>query len=191
MEKDFRQKSIFIQVIELVYAMYRYNKNLKFTHPYQSDWWQWPLCLAAPILIWTSSDFHSNQLIAIFNNHATAYSSLIGFIILLIEIIIFSRKFKFVSHMKLLVFPIGYFFSYALFIFISRCTFSYHYTIPLIFGLLCLGEGINMLRSELRNSLFVCIVLIMIICYIYFFPCIYGSYTPNGAESRLWLWKEI
>ncbi len=47
----FLQGHGFVDVVAMQHDMYRYHSTLRATHPYASQWWQWPI-MDKPILYW-------------------------------------------------------------------------------------------------------------------------------------------
>jgi hypothetical protein len=163
MTPDFRQHSLPRRIVELVAAMYRYNRDLGFTHPYQSKWYEWPFFIASPTVL------HRSQkagLLCIFNNPVIAVMSFIGFIVGL-----GSWNFQY---------SMGYFAAYAPFILVTRCMWTYHYEIALFFGMLALGQALGRTRRLAQLVIGGVILGAGIVAYYYWFAWIYS--VPKSAE---------
>lgn len=164
MASDFRQHWIVRQIFELLIAMFNYNKNLSQRHPFESRWYTWPFSLAPPMPVWGP---HASQQLMFFNSPSIAFLSFVGYIST-----IFTRNAPYFF---------GYAFSYFPFILISRCTWTYHYEIALIFGITSLSMSINRMRF---NKLIIAVLSILnLLCYALWFPWIYGN--PVSFERML------
>lgn len=174
MRPDFREMSIYNQIPELLYQMYRYNRDLTATHPYSSKWYQWPFSISIPLLIWMK---WPNQFIFIFNNPVCSIASLIGAIASL-----FYLQFD-------LLF--GYLASYVPFFFVTRCMWSYHYQIPLIFGIMAFSHVSDTFFHK-RKGLWSSIVLLLCIAsYLFWFSWIYGTSMPYDNHKTRVIWPEL
>ena len=174
MPQNFRNWPMYKRVLGLVLAMYRYNADLSFTHPYQSKWYEWPFLLYRPLLVFSSYQ----QGIYLFSNPVSSILSLVGFFIAL--------------YAKEYTYAIIYLVSYAPFISVSRCMFSYHYEIPLMFGILCFCKSIPVLVKSKRkqSQITIEITVIAIVCYIFWFPLIYGlKYSQSRYMAMMILSK--
>ncbi|KAH0792531.1 Dolichyl-phosphate-mannose-protein mannosyltransferase [Histomonas meleagridis] len=173
MRSDFRQKPMLTRITLLIAAMYRYNSNLKFTHPYQSKWYEWPLSLSQPILVYSAHMLKT--LLFFFNNPVVAFISLIGFILAI--------------NRKDYLFAIGYLISYLPFIAVTRCTFNYHYEISVIFGILAFCHFLGRVPKKIYVAVVMVVGLLAIAAFIFWFNWIYGVDASFRSHEKRMFWK--
>lgn len=173
MSSNFRSLPMLQRIVLLIEAMFRYNRNLNFSHPYQSKWWEWPLWLAQPTLLFTND----RSMLCIFNNPVAAFGSLIGFFVGLT-----SWNFQY---------SFGYFAAYAPLILVSRCMWTYHYEIPLMFGLMALCHSISRLPRKARYVVCMIIADLAIIALLIWFPWLYSYPLSSSAHKHRMLWKAM
>lgn len=174
MPPDFRQRPMLVRIVDLIKAMFEYNKNLRFTHPYQSEWWEWPIWHAVPTLLY---DRGPTKLLCIFNNPVCAVLSLVGFVIGCS-----SWDFKY---------SFAYMASYAPLILVKRCMWTYHYEISLMFGIMALCHTINRFPKVARNVLCVVIALATIAAFAYWFPWLYATSISQEGHKKRMVWKKM
>ena len=171
----FRQYPMFTQIRMLLYDMYRYNRDLGFDHPYQSRWYEWPIFKAAPTLLWSEGGV--SHVICIFNNPVTAYASLFGAIFAL-----FYLNYEWF---------LTWFISYIPFYFVKRCTWTYHYEIPLIFGICGLSFVLDRFPKYLRNALYVLIICLMLIMFGHWYEWLYGLKVSFQRLKTQVVWEKL
>ena len=172
--RNFRKLPMMKQILYLLWDMYRYNRDLGFDHPYQSRWYEWPLFMAAPTLLWSH---HLRRVICIFNNPISAFTSLIGAIFSLVT-------FKFEWFLS-------WFISYIPFFFVKRCTWTYHYEIPLIFGICGLTFVIDRLPKHFRRALQVFIIGMTIAAFAFWIEWLYGLDVSLEKMKTQILWPKL
>lgn len=177
MEANFRKLPMLKRVIKLIIAMYTYNRDLRFTHPYQSYWYQWPFSISQPILLYLTND----ETLYLFNNPIAALVSFAGFILSIAVSIICNLKLQY-------TYSLGYLFSYFPFILIARCTFVYHYEIPLIFGLMCFSHFLK--HIDKKKSLIITFVVLFaaILAYVFWFKWIYAIPASKSYNQSRMFW---
>ena len=173
MAADFRKQPMLKRILLLIWAMYRYNRNLNFTHPYQSQWWEGPFWLAQPTLLFAQG----NEILCIFNNPLAAFGSLAGFFFGLT-----SWNFQY---------SFGYFAAYAPLVLVSRCMWTYHYEIPLMFGLMALCYSISRLPRKWRLSVCVLLTALAIIPLLIWFPWLYAYPLSTESHKKRMVWEAM
>ena len=182
MQRDFRNLPMFTRVFKLLFAMYRYNSNLRIDHPYKSKWYQWPFVSYTPIYIY--SDY--NKFLFLFSNPIPAFFSLLGFFTGF-----FAKDFTCLSY------SIIYLISYFPFIMVDRCVFNYHYEIPLIFGILSLCLSISRILQKLTNArkieyaIAFLLAIATVACFAFWFPFIYGTEITRDQMNKITIWKRM
>jgi dolichyl-phosphate-mannose--protein O-mannosyl transferase len=178
MQQNFRELPRFIQIPYLLRAMYKYNSNLGFTHPWESKWYQWPFWLAAPTLI-ESRVIGPKQFRAlfIFNNPVAAILSLVGFLVGIAT--------------GCWEYALGYFAAYAPLALVGRCMWTYHYEIPLIFGILAFCHAIGKKLHGWKLTVVMLVVSSLATsAFVVWFPWIYGAPVSFAWHRRLALWEK-
>lgn len=178
MQSNFRKLPLLVRIVKLIMAMYTYNRDLKFTHPYQSYWYQWPFSISNPLLVYRNG----NESLYLFNNPVSAFVSFAGFILS----IVISIKRKLTLQYT---YSLGYLFSYFPFILIARCTFVYHYEIPLIFGLMCFAHFLKYINKKASRTISLFVLLAAILTYIYWFRWIYAIPAHFRYYRTRMLWQ--
>jgi dolichyl-phosphate-mannose--protein O-mannosyl transferase len=178
MPLNFRHFPRLVQIWSLLKAMYQYNSNLGFSHVWQSKWYEWPFWLAAPTMLDSAYLGKNQRLLFIFNNPVSAFLSFVGFIIG-----IMTRRWEY---------SLGYFAAYAPLALVNRCMWTYHYEIPLIFGILAFCQAMTKRLMGWRRTVVVLFVSsLATTVFVVWFPWIYGVSVPREWHKKLGLWKKV
>lgn len=167
---NFRSLSYGTQVVLLLQDMFRYNKDLNKTHPQSSKWYEWPTMMANPVSLQFNFTGDIYMHYSIFNNHVSAFGSTVGAFLCLRSVYDFPLF-------------IGYFFSYAPFIFITRCTWSYHYTPALLFGIIGLCKVIDRSKNSRVYYTILCLSTLFLLYMLRFW--VYGLPYPRHYHKTL------
>ncbi|TSC90537.1 MAG: glycosyl transferase family protein [Parcubacteria group bacterium Gr01-1014_2] len=191
---NFQQTSIFDKFIELNKELYKSNARLSASHPYTSQWYQWPF-MNKPIYYWNSSNTPqgTSEKIYFIGNPLIWWLSTVFIIYSLINF----RKFKSTTFYFLLT---TYFLNWLPFIFIGRVMFLYHYFTSLIFAILILAYVLAPSKRSSQDSLlygasksvFNIILISALILFLFFSPLSYGFPIPDWYyKMTVWLpsWK--
>lgn len=173
MPTTFRKKPMLERITMLLIAMYNYNKNLGFDHPYQSRWYEWPIWHAQPTLLWS----HGESALFFLNNPVPAFVSLLGFFL------------SFIAFPNI-GFAIGYAISYIPFVFIKRCTWTYHYTISMIFGLLGFSQFLHRMPVKVRISLVIILTVLALTAFYIYHPWVYGLPLTRDQNEKRMIWAK-
>ena len=190
-------------VVENQKSMYAYHSGLKSTHPYQSNWYEWPLG-DRPMWFYSGYSHPNTKLygtISSFGNPAVWWVCFIGTLTLVIMLI--SRKFK--CNTEILFMLLSMASSMLPWMMIKRSVFIYHYfaTVPMIilasvyvlkhfedkYYYQPLEEGRMLGRSSkfLPNVKWIWMVLTLVL-FIVFYPVISGTPVSRNYISALqWL----
>ncbi len=179
---NFQQMNIFEKFAGLNLELYRSNTRLGATHPYTSQWFQWPF-MNKPIYYWNNS-LDSGSKIYFLGNPLIYWLSTIAVIYFIFSSF---RSFRALSSTRYFLLA-GYLLNLLPFIFIGRVMFLYHYLASLIFAVLILAFILD--SSKLRNKklIFNTILAGSIILFLFFSPLTYGLAIPEWYyKSMVWL----
>ncbi|KAH0791719.1 Dolichyl-phosphate-mannose-protein mannosyltransferase [Histomonas meleagridis] len=172
------RSSYLLRFIRWNIVMNGINMRSKIPHPWESNPKYWPYlgdkyvsfyskpnrricCMGSPLIYWT-----------------TFFGMVITFPSLL-----FKR-----AGWQNLLFMLSWAVSYIPFLGVPRTMFHYHYLIPLMFASMNLSALIDRMFRLRSVRGFVCMTLIIlcVLCYLYFAPWIYGTECPNCTATRIW-----
>jgi dolichyl-phosphate-mannose--protein O-mannosyl transferase len=176
MQWDFRLLPMPKRILLLIKAMYIFNRDLGSSHPSQSKWWQWPLCLARPMVVRDEDWLGRVRILYIFNNPVVAVLSFVGFFAGMTR---WDYQFSF-----------GYFAALAPFTLVTRPTWTYHYEIALIFGVIVLCRAIGRLPKGLRWLVVVAFGTAALVAFAIWFPWLYFLARPADFHRKLMIWKK-
>ncbi len=156
------------------------QKNVGGHHPYQSNWWTWPL-MTRPI--WYAYDaMGPNQPfirgVALIGNPLVMWSGLLAVVASLLAWI---RKYD-RTDMLLLLFYFGMLLSWAV---IPRKIAFYYYYYPN--GMLLSFFVVRWLKTAARPALTACYIGATFGLFVYFFPILSAMEIPAGSFVR-WMW---
>lgn len=178
---NFQQMNIFSKFVELNTELYTSNARLGASHPYTSEWFQWPF-MNKPIFYWDGND---GARIYLIGNPLVWWLSTLAAIYFLTSI---PKKLKSMpSGYSLLAF--GYLLNWLPFIFIGRVMFLYHYFTSLIFAILILCFQLDRLKNRIA---FNAVLAGSITLFLFFSPLTYGFSIPDWYyKLMVWLpsWK--
>ena len=192
---NFQQMNIFDKFTKLNIELYKSNARLSASHPYTSQWYQWPF-MNKPIYYWndSTSSSQAGTKIYLLGNPLIYWLSTIAVIYFLMNI------FKNRKNFSYLLLVIGYLLNLLPFIFIGRVMFLYHYFASLIFAILILAYILGPSSRSSQNSLlygasksvFNIILISTVISFLFFSPLIYGFQIPDWYyKMMVWMpsWK--
>lgn len=151
-------------------TMFNYHSNLDATHPYSSNWYQWPF-------IWKPMFYYSNSIsdtvtagISAFGNPLIWYAGIPAAIYMLYLSI--TKKDN-----KALFLFIGYMAQYLPWMLVTRCVFIYHYFPSVPFVILMIGYSIYKIVGENRDRRTIAFIYVAfaIVLFIMFYPVISGQ----------------
>ncbi|TSC90789.1 MAG: glycosyl transferase family protein [Parcubacteria group bacterium Gr01-1014_2] len=182
---NFQQMSIFGKFIELNKELYQSNARLTASHPYSSQWYEWPF-MTRSIYYWNdpSSAEASEGTVArmyLLGNPLIWWLSTVFIIYSLINF----RKFKSSTFYFLLS---TYFLNWLPFILIGRVMFLYHYFTSLIFAVLIMVYVLNKPEFKHKKTVYNAILIGSIILFLFFSPLTYGLAIPEEYYKLIvWL----
>lgn len=151
------------KIIELNLQMYSANASLTATHPYSSQWWQWPL-MYKPISYWLDGSAQ----IWLIGNPIVWWGSTLGMLLSIWWII--KKHFKRHERKVAYLLWLGFLINFLPFVGITRVMFLYHYFIPLGFAILVTGLIVNRLSRQQQSW----IILAIMAGFFIFAPYTYG-----------------
>jgi dolichyl-phosphate-mannose--protein O-mannosyl transferase len=178
MSPNFRTLPRWLQILLLLKAMYTYNSRLGFSHPYQSKWWQWPIWVASPTLVDSMPvGWDRIRIMCIFNNPVAAFGSLAGAICGMI-----------VGEWQ---YALGYIAAYGPLALVGRCMWTYHYEIPLMFGVLALCQVIGKLNTGPRRAIALFIGISALVELALWAPWVYDIPMQRKWHRNFVLWEKL
>lgn len=165
MSENFQSKSLSAKFIELNKKLYTANRNLNATHPFSSNWYQWPL-MQKPIFYWNDG-LPAGGRIYLAGNPIIWLLGTVSIVWLLLKKQ--TKKTYFILS--------GYFLNLLPFIFIGRVMFLYHYFIALIFSILATAYILN--KYKIEKSIYFGLLAGIIILFLIFSPLTYGFAMPQ------------
>lgn len=160
---------------ELNDEMYQSNKRLTATHPYSSQWYEWPI-MKRPIFYWV----HDQARIYFLGNPVIWWGSTVGVLaILLLASSIRNRKLVWILMG-------GYWLNLLPFMGIKRVMFLYHYLGALLFAIFMLMLFFEHIKAPRKAYIALCVLAAM--AFAYFAPLTYGlNLSPKAYENHVWL----
>ena len=173
---NFQEDNILKKFVELNTELYASNARLTATHPYSSEWYEWPLMIRS-VFYWQGD----NERIYLLGNPLIYWLSTIAVIYFLINT--FKKLKSLSSSHSLLV--LSYLLNLLPFIFIGRVMFLYHYFISLIFAVLILCFQLDKLKNK---KVFNAVLIGSIVLFLFFSPLTYGFEIPDWYHKMtVWL----
>ncbi|HET7815122.1 MAG TPA: hypothetical protein VFL13_12200, partial [Candidatus Baltobacteraceae bacterium] len=189
----------FKDLIYRQYSMYEYHDTLKATHPYQSQWWQWPLDLRPIAYYW--HDTRANGLSQVAS--ACCVSEIIslpnplimwlGLVTVPVVAFLAWRE----RNKGYLLLVLAYLFQWIPWARSPRITFAYHFYVDIPIIILCnvivlqrlwemhKEEGEAKIIARLAVGLY---VFAAVAAFVWFYPVLAGSPLPwNIWHARMWL----
>jgi len=173
--------------INLQSSMFGYHGGVTETHPYQSEWWKWPLLLKPVFMHFENLGGKYSYIYAVGN----PFIWWTGCLFLVLGIVNVIRK-----ESPALVFTVVSVFAYWLPWAVSprKITFLYHFLPALLFILIISAYYLDSLwRKSQFGKLIVTIYLLIAVGFIlYFYPILAAvPIAPESIDSYMWLksWK--
>jgi len=150
-------------------SMFNYHSDLNATHPYSSNWYQWPF-------IWKPMFYYSKQIsdtvtagISAFGNPAVWYAGIPAALYMLYLSI--AKKDR-----NALFLLLGYLAQYLPWMLVSRCVFIYHYFPSVPFVILMVVYSIKKLvgKDKNRKTIAYVYVAFAILLFVMFYPVLSG-----------------
>ena len=169
-------------IIDMTKKMYDYHANLVATHPFSSEWYQWPI-MYRPVWFYVGTTTDGLRMtISDIGNIAIWWGGVISFVFLVIHSI---RK-KDNATRFLLIFILC---SYIPYIFVSRLMFMYHFFITLPFIMLGIVAFIKWITEKTKSDkIYFYYLALVIITFIIFYPVVSGMpIREDYVRALKWL----
>ena len=167
------------KISNLNIEMHKSNMRVTTPHPWSSSPKYWPLLLDKHVLFFSKDEGKIS--IRCICSPVSCWVSTLG-LILTASLLLFK-----LLDFRNFVFFAGWVLSYFPFIFIPHVGYIYHYIIPLIFASLNNATFLEKLLGKKGGSFMnIIIATLAILCFLFFYPWIYGTYCPNWESTRLW-----
>ncbi len=185
--REHGQIGLFTKMWNNQISMFNYHSNLTSTHPYSSAWYEWPL-MKRPVFYYSKilgNDMY--QGISAFGNPAVWYLSIPAMFFTFFRALF--RKDRIASFLS-----IGLLAQYIPWMFITRCTFLYHYfpSTPFLIGMICYMAMRFKVHLPKRTFYIVltayCIVVIGL--FVMFYPVISGMPVSGTYVETFLRWTD-
>lgn len=181
-------KGLFAAMWDNQKYMLSYHSNLDATHPYSSKWYQWPV-IFRPLLVYchncnsVASSVNSHAAITIMGNPLIWWSGIGAFVYGIYCGI--KNKDK-----TVLFIVIGLLSQLLPWVFVSRCTFIYHFFASTVFMIMLIVYSLREL--ELKNSKFkyasAAFCALCVLSFILFYPVLTGIPVLDGYVDCVLAW---
>ncbi|MDD7403423.1 MAG: glycosyltransferase family 39 protein [Butyribacter sp.] len=164
-------------------SMYNYHSNLDATHPYSSEWYEWPVMVRP---IWYYSGTLANGLkegISAFGNPLVWWVGIPAFLMILYLAVMFRNK-------KASFLTLGYLSQYLPWVLIGRVVFIYHYFPSVPFVVLMIAYCMKKIadwKPKWKKAMFVYVGLAVVL-FIMFYPVLTGIPVDPGYVSKYLKW---
>ncbi len=173
--------------------LWDYQSTLKEPHPYQSNWYEWPI-MKRPIFYWTLKDTKNPAYIYLIGNPFIYWFSSLAFLWFFVSFV-WKKLIKKCTNINQtdLFLILGFLGNLLPFVLISRLLFLYHYLPALIFSIICLAFWLEKIRIK-KWGVFTIITIFILFTtsFLYFSPLTYGiPLSPDAMSQRFWFgsWK--
>ena len=169
--------------INLQGQMFGYHGGVTETHPYQSQWWMWPLLIKTVYMHFENLDGQYAHIYALGN----PFIWWTGCLFLIVGVVQVIRK-----ESPALIFTVVSVFAYWLPWALSprKVTFLYHFLPALLFVIIIIAYFLNSIWNKSKYGKFIVVMYIMtaIGVFIYFYPIIAAvPISPDTVDRYFWL----
>ena len=169
-------------IINQIRDMYTYHSTLVETHPFQSNWYEWPIMYKP---VWYYAGLYGGNIkstIVGIGNPIIWWFGIVAFVYALIKTLKTREKETFF----IVIFTLCTFLPY---IFIGRSMFMYHYFPTLPFIMLAIVAFIKWISEKIKtNSFYVFYIALVVVIFFVFYPVSSGMITTtNYIDALKWL----
>lgn len=167
--------------------IFKYHSTLHATHPFSSEWYQWPLSIKP---IWIYCDFslpeNLRSTIAYLGNPLMWGLGLLSILILLMFTIIKPKENK-----ESIIILLCYFMSIIPWLFIGRIKFIYHYYLAVPWLYLSMGLILEKIKINIRlkNVLIISLLCVSVLMFVLYYPVLTGVTVSTKYIEILKLMK--
>jgi hypothetical protein len=163
------------RVIDNQQSMFNYHSNLEATHPYSSEWYEWPT-MKRPMFYYSGETSDGlKEGISAFGNPLVWWMGIPAFLVVLyLAVMEGDRKCRYLS--------IGYLSQYLPWAFIGRVVFIYHYFPSVPFVVLMIGYCMKLIVDEKPKWKYAMYAYAgaAVVLFIMFYPVLTG--TPVSGD---------
>lgn len=164
-------------LIALQKRMYEAQTQVLKPHPYQSDWWSWPLMLR-PIWYYYEPDLGTLRGVLLIGNPVVMWGGLIGVIACLWAGVRGRRGY--------LPLALLWLFSIAIWAAIPKSLgFYYYYHLSGIFAAMALAGGVSLVKWRHAD---LAVAGLALASFVYFYPIISGAALSDPQDFNHWMW---
>ena len=185
--RDYSQDGLLTRMWNNQLSMYHYHSTLEATHPYSSVWYEWPTMLRPVFYFSKQLGDGMYQGISAFGNPLVWYTAIpaAGYTF-------YSALFK--RNRTAGFLSIGFLAQFLPWMFVSRCTFLYHYFPSVPFLVLMIGFVMTQMHKKIRPQIFypLCVVycVAVIVMFVMFYPVITGTPVSGEFVSTYLRWMD-
>lgn len=164
---------VFAAMIKSQKYMFSYHSELSATHPYSSKWYSWPF-VYRPLLAYYKDFGASSSSLTIMGSPLLYWGGVIAFAFCIYTLV--------KNRSKKLAFIFAALLSQFLpWIFVSRCTFIYHFFASVPFMIMLIIYAITVLENRHKNYKYLSLAftVLCVISFILFFPVLSGIEVPK------------
>jgi dolichyl-phosphate-mannose-protein mannosyltransferase len=166
-------------LLSLQREMYEAQTQILRDHPYQSDWWSWPLMLR-PIWYYYEPDAGVLRGVLLIGNPAVMWGGLIGVLLCLWGAARGRPGYAAVAGLWL--------FSIAIWAAIPKSLgFYYYYHLSGIFAAMACAAGLSLVKWRYATPAFTALALAL---FIYFYPILSGAPLADPQDFNRWMWMD-
>ncbi|MGH2372612.1 MAG: phospholipid carrier-dependent glycosyltransferase [bacterium] len=162
------------------YSMYEFHASLTAPHPYQSQWWSWPLLLRP---IWYEYHEVGPQMyrgILAVGNPVIWWASLPAFAL------VAARAIRLRSMPETFL-TVGFAISYIQYAFITRALFLYHFLPALLFLIMALAEALARIRARVGGGVVLAFLVLAVGWLVVFYPVL-SALPIHGPRYWRLMW---
>lgn len=162
--------------------MLSYHSKLTATHPYSSKWYEWPI-VARPLLAYYKANGNSHSAIAIMGNPILFWGGIFAFF----HSIYVGIKTKDKTALFLII---GLLAQLLPWVFVTRCTFIYHFFASEMFmiALICYSARHICRRNPKLKIAVLLFLTVCVLSFVLFYPVLSGTEVSNAYVSSHLLW---
>lgn len=159
-------------------SMYQFHASLTEGHPYQSQWWSWPLLIRP---IWYE---YFEAAPGVYRGILAIGNPFIWWATLPAFALVAARAVR-TRAMPETFLLIGFLISYVQYAFITRALFLYHFLPALPFLIMALAVGLARVRDRVGSGVVLVFLLLAIGWLVAYYPVLSGVPMPNERIMRL------
>jgi len=169
--------------VDLQESMYWYHKSITESHPYQSQWWEWPLMLRS-VYLYLGGQGDKHSYIYAMGNPLIWWPGSLFLVVGIIQVI--RREVPTLAFAVLSVF--AYWLPWALSP--RKVTFLYHFLPSFVFVMLIIAYFLDSIWERFLRGKYVVLLYLLIVggTFVYFYPILAAVPIPDNSLGRyFWL----